>query len=111
MTTGDKLKNQIRLEGFPAKVRARLQLVWRYFQNIAEDSEESARFALFRASDIEIKGAYKMLKEGKSPKIAGRIVDGYFLHEDDLYAIHDSMESILGEIRDIIDSNSDIQVC
>lgn len=109
MSLENELRNQIRLEGFPAKVRNQLQLVRRYFQNIAEDPGEQVRYASFITSDIEIKSAHTELEEGKKPRIHGQIIDGYFLHEDDYQAIYDSVESVLEEVRDIINSIPDVR--
>ena len=108
VTREDELKNQIRLEGFPAKVRSQLQLIKRYFQHILQDPDESARFAFFSASGFEIKSACKELEGGKKPKIAGQIIDGYLFHEEDFHAIYDSVENVLEEIRDIINSNPEV---
>lgn len=97
-----------KLEFFPMKTRNRLQLIWRYFQNIVENSDESNRFALFKASPVEIRGAYQDLKDQKESKIAGKITNGFFIHDDDFVAIHSAVSELLKDATEIIEFNMDL---
>ena len=76
-----------RLDGFPVMVKDRLQLVWRYFRTIAESSE------LGRYAEIETINEKKI--------VLGMTTDGYYVDEDDFFAIYETLSDILKEANDL----------
>lgn len=95
MTEAEKRKDFIfRIDKFPLYAQSELQLVWRYFRNITESSDEFERFA-------EIETVDKL-------KATGKLTDGYCVNEDDLFAIYDALSKVLNEAKDLLEIQSNI---
>jgi len=88
--TTEKRKDFIfRIDQFPLYVQSELQLVWRYFRNITESSDEFAR-----AAEIETLDKLKTI---------GKLTDGFCVNEDDFFAIYDALSKVRNEAKDLID--------
>lgn len=77
-----------RVDRFPLYVQSELQLVWRYFRNIAESSDKLGRIA-----EIEV----------DKLTTTGELTDGFYVNEDDFFAIYDALSKVRNEAKDLID--------
>ena len=82
-----------RVDRFPIYVQSELQLVWRYFRNITESTE-----LLGRCAEVEV----------NKRKIICKLTDGYYVNEDDLFAIYDSLSKVIDEAKELLEIQSNM---
>ena len=93
----ERKKLGVKMECFPRRVRDKLQLVYRFFESFTQECDEVIRHARITPSRGEIESAFLELKDGKKPLVSGIIKDGFFVDENDFFAIYEAICEVLGE--------------
>lgn len=72
------------LKNFVYEIMTTSRILWRYFNDMFKSSNKANRY---NVASIEIGQSSEYYREGEKQTILGKLVDGYYIEDEDLVAI------------------------
>ncbi|MBN1849408.1 MAG: hypothetical protein JW932_12575 [Deltaproteobacteria bacterium] len=98
ITEGEKRKAD-GCEIFVTHAMFRLQLLWKYFNDIAQrPNDTNHNFAWVKTNESPLGQG---LKPGNEKETIGRLIDSYSIPHDDLLAIEDVLKELMDKAKEV----------
>jgi len=97
-TVSEKKTTCDNCDHFAYEVRTRLTLLWRYFNDMTESGCGITRYNVV---SVEINKPGAMSRKEQKAKVLGRLIEGYYIEEDDLFAIENALYDVLKMAKEL----------